>query len=163
MKPNLGTVAAAVLLMTTSTSSAVVKRPPTCPPVTAFNNAMTDLEGYRLFVGADGDSAVEPLRIKARIVPLFSTGKELGVLDLPKSGPRQPQIFIGPANMELPLRSPAYKEMFILLSGGFTMKTAKVSIPMKPGSVLFFDDVGATKGHGATIGPCGYVSLSIAP
>ena len=161
MKYRMTGLSGLLILACSSTTSA--KSPEKCSLSPAFNHEMTHLEGYRLFVGPDGDSAVAPLRIDARIIPLFKTGKKLGILDLPKSGPRQPQIFVGPPGVELPLRSPSYKEMFILLSGSLTLKTAKVSIPMKAGSVLFFDDVGAKKGHGATIGPCGYVSLSIAP
>ena len=53
--------------------------------------------------------------------------------------------------------------MFILLGGSFTFKTAKFSAAMKPGSVLLFEDTDAKIGHGGHIGPCGYVSLSIAP
>ncbi len=45
----------------------------------------------------------------------------------------------------------------------YTFPTAKQSVAMTPGSVLLFDDVGAKVGHGGHIGPCGYVSLSIAP
>ena len=134
-----------------------------CPATAAFTTALDHLDGYRVFTGPDGDSAVEPLRIDARIVPLLSTGKKLGVLDLPKSGPRQPQIFIGAADVDLPLHPAPYKEMFILLGGSLIFKTAKFSAAMKPGSVLLFEDVTARTGHGGHIGPCGYVSLSIAP
>ena len=134
-----------------------------CPPTAIFTPTLRKLHGYRVFTGPDGDSTVEPLTIDARIVPLLKTGKDLAVIDLPKSGPRQPQIFIGPANVELPMRAAIYKEMFILLGGSFTFRTAKFSAPMKPGSVLMFEDTDAKIGHGGTIGPCGYVSLSIAP
>ena len=70
---------------------------------------------------------------------------------------------IGAADVELPPHAAPYKEMFILLGGSFTFRTAKFSAAMKPGSVLLFDDVGAKIGHGGTIGPCGYISLSIKP
>ena len=151
------------LVAVAMTSPAAAKRSASCPPTAAFNAGMTMLEGYRLVVGKDGDSQVLPYRIDVRRIPLLKTGKVLGVLDLPSSPNRANQIFIGPANVELPLHPPPYREMFILLAGSFTFKTAKVSIPMKPGSVLLFDDVGASRGHGATVGPCGYVSLSIQP
>ena len=134
-----------------------------CPPVTAFTPALRTLKGYRVFTGPDGDSAVEPYQIDARVIPLLKTGKPLAVLDLPKSGPRQPQIFIGPGNVELPMHPAPYRELFVLLSGSLTFKTAKFSAKMAPGSVLLFEDVDAKVGHGGTIGPCGYVSLSVAP
>ena len=134
-----------------------------CPPTTAFTTELEYLDGYRVFTGPDGDSAVEPLRIPTRIVPLLDTGKKLGVLDLPKGGDRAVQIFIGAADVDLPLHPAPYKEMFVLLGGSLTFKTAKFSVAMKPGSVLLFEDVDAKVGHGGRIGPCGYVSLSIKP
>ncbi|MDH7973253.1 hypothetical protein QH494_13775 [Sphingomonas sp. AR_OL41] len=136
---------------------------PVCPPTTAFTTSLDHLDGYRVYTGPDGDSAVEPLRIDARIIPLLTTGKKLGVIDLPKSGPRQPQIFVGAADVDLPMHRAPYKELFILLGGSLTFKTAKFSAAMQPGSVLLFEDVDAKIGHGGHIGPCGYVSLSIAP
>ena len=163
MTKNLSIATAVLAVLAVPAIAGAKTTHPVCPATTVFTTALTHLDGYRVFVGPDGDSAIEPLRIDARIIPLFKTGKNLGVLDLPKSGPRQPQIFIGAADVDLPLRSPSYKELFILLGGSFTFKTAKVSMPMKPGSILLFDDVGAKRGHGARIGPCGYVSLSIAP
>ena len=156
-------ITAGLLLAAQPASAARKAKVPICPPTTAFTTELTHLDGYRVFTGPDGDSAVEPLRIDARIVPLLTTGKKLGVLDLPKSGPRQPQIFIGAADVDLPMHPAPYKEMFILLGGSFTFKTAKFSVAMKPGSVLLFEDVDARVGHGGRIGPCGYVSLSIAP
>lgn len=155
--------AAPLLFLALPTAVSAKAKAPACPPVTAFNNKLTHLDGYRLFVGPDGDSAVEPYRIDARIVPMLKTGKQLALIELPKPGTRAPQIVVGAADVELPLHPPPYKEMFVLLSGGFTFRTNKVAIAMKPGSILFFDDVGASHGHGGTIGPCGYVSLSIAP
>ena len=136
---------------------------PVCPPTFAFNTNIKELKGYRVVLGKDGDSEVLPYHIDVRKVPLLKTGKVLGVIDLPPSPNRDNQLFIGPANVLLPLHSPPYKEMFILLGGSLTFKTAKFSAPMKPGSVLLFEDVGASRGHGAQVGPCGYVSLSIQP
>lgn len=136
---------------------------PVCPPTTVFTTELDHLEGYRVFVGPDGDSAVEPFRIDARIVPLLTTGKKLGIIDLPKEADRGAEIVIGAADVELPMHAAPYKEMFILLGGSFTFRTAKFSAAMKPGSVLLFDDVGAKVGHGGHIGPCGYISLSIKP
>lgn len=152
--------AALVALMLPGVAAAKAK---TCPPTTAFATELTHLDGYRVFTGPDGDSAVEPLRIDARIVPLLKTGKKLGVLDLPKGGDRAVQIFVGAADVDLPLHAAPYKEMFVLLGGSITFKTAKFSVEMKPGSVLLFEDVDAKVGHGGRTGRCGYVSLSIAP
>lgn len=134
-----------------------------CPPTIIFTPDLKYLDGYRVFTGPDGDSAVEPIRIDARSVPMLKTGKTLRILDLPKPGSRAPQIVVGPGNVDLPMHPAPYKEMFILLGGSFTFKTAKFSAAMKPGSVLLFEDVDAKVGHGGRIGPCGYVSLSIAP
>ena len=144
-------------------AAAAKHRAPACPATTVFTTALDHLEGYRVFIGPDGDSAVEPYRIDARIVPLLTTGKKLGIIDLPKDADRGAEIVVGAADVELPMHAAPYKEMFILLGGSFTFRTAKFSAPMKPGSVLLFDDVGAKVGHGGHIGPCGYVSLSIKP
>lgn len=155
---------AVMAMMAGSPAAAKVAKPrANCPPTTAFNAKMTTLTGYRVVTGKDGDSEVLPLRIDVRQIPLLKTGKILGVVDLPSSPRRANQIFIGPPNVDLPLHAAPYKEMFILLGGSFTFKTAKFSAPMKPGSVLLFEDVDAKVGHGARIGPCGYVSLSIQP
>jgi hypothetical protein len=151
------------LLLAAQPLAAETAKPPACPPTTAFTTELTHLDGYRVFTGPDGDSAVEPLRIDARIVPLLNTGKKLGVLDLPKGGDRAVQIFIGAADVDLPLHAAPYKEMFVLLGGSITFKTAKFSVAMKPGSVLLFEDTDAKIGHGGRTGPCGYVSLSIKP
>ena len=86
-------------------------------------------------------------RIDARHVPLLTTGKTLGIIDLPKAD-RASGIVVGPGDVELPMHAAPYKEMFIVLGGSFVFKTAKVAIPMGPGSVLLFDDVGAKVGHG---------------
>ena len=137
--------------------------PPVCAPSTAFTPDLRRLKGYRVFTGPDGDSAVEPLTIDARVVPLLSTGKELAILDLPKPGSRAPQIVAGAANVDLPMHPAPYKEMFVMLGGSVTFRTAKVSVELKPGSVLLFEDTDAKVGHGGRTGPCGYVSLSIAP
>lgn len=142
---------------------AAAKAKPACPPTTVFTTDLKYLEGYRVFLGPDGDSKVEPLRIDAREVPLLKTGKMLGIIDLPKEADRGAEIVVGAADVDLPAHPAPYKEMFILLGGSFTFTTATFSAPMKPGSVLLFDDVGAKIGHGGHIGPCGYISLSIKP
>ncbi|UVO50495.1 hypothetical protein M0208_08180 [Sphingomonas sp. SUN019] len=153
----------AAALLASMLPGAVSAKAKTCPPTTIFTTDLAHLDGYRVFTGPDGDSAVAPLRIDARIVPLLKTGKKLGIIDLPKEGDRAGQIVIGAADVDLALHPAPYKEMFVLLGGSFTFKTAKVSIPMKPGSVLLFEDTDAKIGHGGRIGPCGYVSLSIKP
>ncbi|MET3762179.1 hypothetical protein [Sphingomonas sp. UYEF23] len=144
-------------------ATATPSKRPLCPATTAFTTALDHLDGYRVFVGPDGDSAVEPFRIDAKQVPMLKTGKVLKLLMLPKPGEHVPEIVVGPADVELPFHAAPYKEMFVLLGGSFTFKTAKESHAMTPGSVLLFDDVGAKVGHGGHIGPCGYVSLSVAP
>jgi hypothetical protein len=165
MKQLLSFVAilAASLPATAGVASSKQAKSSSCPPTTAFTTALDHLEGYRVFLGPDGDSAVEPFRIEAKQVPMFKTGKVLKLLLLPKPGDRQPEIVVGPADVELPMHAAPYKEMFVLLGGSFTFKTAKEEHAMKPGSVLLFDDVGAKIGHGGHIGPCGYISLSVAP
>lgn len=166
MKPNaLPAVAAAVLtLLLIAPADAATKktRAPACAATTVFNPALTKLTGYRVFVGKDGDSEVEPLTLDSRAYPMLKTGKTLHIIDLPMAA-KPSNIVVGPANVELPFHPSPYKEMFILLGGSFVFRTAKFSIAMGPGSVLLMDDMGASKGHGGTIGPCGYVSLSIQP
>ena len=154
---------AAFAAAVSSAAGGKAPRKPVCPPTTIFTTTLDHLDGYRVFTGPDGDSAVEPLRIDARIVPMLKTGKKLGIIDLPKGGTRAPEIVVGAADVDLVFHPAPYKEMFVLLGGSFTFKTAKFSAAMKPGSVLLFEDVGAKIGHGGHIGPCGYVSLSIAP
>lgn len=154
---------AAPLLIGAAPIAGPAARAPACPPTTAFTTALNHLDGYRVFTGPDGDSQVEPYRIDARFVPLLNTGKRLGILDLPKSGTRAPQIVVGAADVDLPMHPAPYREMFVLLGGSVTFRTAKFSAEMKPGSVLLFEDVDARIGHGGRTGPCGYISLSIAP
>ncbi|WP_293897728.1 hypothetical protein [Phenylobacterium sp.] len=149
---------AALLAANASTAAAAV-----CPPTTVFNTGLKQLDGYRVFTGPDGDSQVEPLHIEARQVPLLKTGKLLGMIELPNSPKRGAEIVIGPPDVDLPMHAAPYREMFILLGGSVTFQTAKFKAEMKPGSVLLFEDVDAKTGHGGRTGPCGYISLSIAP
>ena len=152
------------LAVTAMASPALARpaKPARCPPSAAFNPTLTKLTGYRVFVGKDGDSEVEPLMLDSRAYPMLKTGKTLHIIDLPMST-KPSSIVVGPANVELPFHPSPYKEMFVLLGGSFIFRTAKFNVAMAPGSVLLMDDMGATKGHGGTIGPCGYVSLSIQP
>lgn len=144
-------------------SSAAAKTPASCPPTTVFTTALTHLDGYRVVTGPDGDSQVEPLHIEAKQIPLLKTGKLLGMLELPATPKRGAEIVVGPPDVDLPMHAAPYAEMFILLGGSVTFKTAKFSAEMKPGSVLLFEDVDAKVGHGGRTGPCGYISLSLAP
>ena len=128
-----------------------------------FTLATEYLDGYRVFTGPDGDSEVEPLRIEARRIPLWDTGKLLGIVDLPSAPTRAVQIVFGPPDLDLPLHPAPYKEMFVMLSGSCTLRTAKFEAELLPGSVLLFEDVDATVGHGGRTGPNGYISVSIAP
>ena len=136
---------------------------PVCPATTAFTTALDHLDGYRVFTGPDGDSEVAPLRIDARGVPLLKTGKTLGLIQLPTAPTRGVQIVVGPPDLDLPLHAAPYREMFIMLAGSVTLKTAKFTAELKPGSVLLFEDTNARIGHGGRTGPCGYISVSIAP
>jgi hypothetical protein len=156
-------MATALISVAATPAAARPAKPASCPPTTAFNPTMTKLTGYRVFVGKDGDSEVEPLTLDSRAYPMLKTGKTLHIIDLPTASARPSQIVVGPANVELPFHPSPYKEMFVLLGGSFVFRTARFSVAMGPGSVLLMDDMGATKGHGGTIGPCGYVSLSIQP
>lgn len=128
-----------------------------------FAGRRDSIEGYRVVTGPDGDSQVEPLRIATRDIPLLKTGKLLGMLELPTSPKRGVEIVMGPPNVDLPMHPAPGKEMFVLLGGSITFKTAKFSTKMGPGTVLLFEDTDAKIGHGGRTGPCGYVSLSIAP
>ncbi len=121
------------------------------------------LQGYRVFTGPDGDSEVEPLRIDARTIPLFKTGAQLKIIDLPASPTRGVQIVFGPPNLDFEFHPAPYKEMFIMLAGSITLLTSKFEAELGPQSVLLFDDVDARVGHGGRTGPEGYISVSIAP
>ena len=160
--PTLTRTLTLALAVSASLAAAAQARP-ACPPTTVFNASLTHLDGYRVFTGPDGDSQVEPLRIEAKQVPLLKTGKILGLFDLPLAPKRGVQIVVGPPNVDLPLHAAPYREMFIMLSGSVTLQTAKFKAEMKPGSVLLFEDVDAKVGHGGRTGPCGYISVSIAP
>ncbi len=162
--PRPGLIAAAAgLLLLGACATAPATAPATCSAASPFTPGLETLTGYRVFTGTDGDSAVEPYQVDARHFTLPFNGQTIDIFDLPKSPRRGVQIVSGPANMDLPLHAPADPEMFILLSGSFTFKTRTFSAEMAPGSVLMFEDTDASHGHGGTIGPCGYVSLSIAP
>lgn len=159
-------VAGVIAPLVLASSSAQARRfapSPVCAATSVFNPTLTKLTGYHVIVGKDGDSEVVPLTLDSHSYPLLKTGKTLHILDLPSSPARPNQIVVGPGNVELPLHPSPYKEMFVLLGGTLTFRTTKFSATMQPGSVLLMDDMGATHGHGGTIGPCGYVSLSIQP
>ena len=128
-----------------------------------FTTETEFLEGYRVFTGPDGDSEVEPFRLDVRRIPLWDTGKLLGILDLPTAPSRAVQIVFGPPNLDLPLHAAPYREMFVMLAGSCTVRTMKFEAELFPGSVLLFEDVDARVGHGGRTGPEGYVSVSIAP
>ncbi|WP_428149657.1 hypothetical protein [Brevundimonas sp.] len=160
----LGMIVAALGLSTLGGCATVASEPRTvCSAASPFRPGMETIEGYRVFTGPDGDSAVEPLSIDARHVTLPFNGRVIDIFNLPTAPTRGVQIVAGPANMDLPMHPAPYKEMFILLSGSFTITTRAFSAEMQPGSVLLFEDTDASHGHGGKIGPCGYVSLSIAP
>lgn len=89
-----------------------------CSTANPFTTKLDHLDGYRVFTGPDGDSAVEPYRIDAKIVPLLKTGKKLGLIELPRSGARAPEIVVGAANVDLPFHAAPYREMFVLLAAG---------------------------------------------
>ena len=136
---------------------------PACQSVSPFNLSMDHLEGLRLYKGPDGDTEVEPFRIDARHVPMLKTGKSLSIIDLPSAGKRGDEIVFGQPNVDIGMHPAPGKEMFIMLSGSVTVTTRNFHKELFPGSVLLFDDVGAKTGHGGRTGPCGYISLSIAP
>ena len=131
-----------------------------CPA--PFAGKVDHLDGYRVFTGPDGLSKAEPMRIDAGVHKL-NTGASISILGLPASPKRGVQLVTGPANLDLPPHTVPYKEMFVLLAGTLTLKVGAFSAEMKPGSVLLFEDTDAKDGHGGAIGPCGYVSLSVAP
>ncbi len=156
-------ILAGALVLLHPAADAARRQASACAPTTVFAPGLTHLDGYRVFTGPDGDSEVAPFRLDARQVPMLKTGKTLGIFDLPAAPKRASEIVVGAADVELPLHPAPYKEMFIMLGGSVTFKTAKFSAEMKPGSVLLFEDVDAKTGHGGHTGPCGYVSLSVAP
>ena len=136
---------------------------PACQPVSPFGPGLDHLDGYRLYTGPGGDTEVAPLRIDARRVPMLKTGKSLSILDLPAAHKRGDEIVIGAPDVEISMHPAPYKEMFIMLSGSVNVTTRNFHADLRPGSVLLFEDVGAKTGHGGHTGPCGYISLSIAP
>ena len=154
---------AAVLVAAAAPIQAAARPAKACPATTVFNTELKVLTGYRVITGPDGDSLVEPMKIEAKQIPLLKTGKLLGMFELPAAPKRASEIVVGPPDVDLPMHAAPYAEMFILLGGSVTFKTAKFSAEMKPGSVLLFEDVDAKIGHGGRTGPCGYISLSIAP
>ena len=137
--------------------------PPDCATPTVFTTALDHLDGYRFFLGPDGDTAVAPLRIDADRVPMLKTGKQLNILHLPTSPKRGVEIVVGPPDVTIGMHPAPYKEMFIMLGGSTDVSTRNFHATMHPGSVLLFDDVGAKTGHGGHTGPCGYISVSIEP
>jgi hypothetical protein len=136
---------------------------PACQSVSPFGPGLDHLDGYRLYTGPSGDTEVAPLRIDARRVPMLKTGKSLSILDLPAAHKRGDEIVIGAPDVDIGMHPAPYKEMFIMLSGSVAVATHNFHADMHPGSVLLFEDVGAKTGHGGHTGPCGYISLSIAP
>ena len=136
---------------------------PACQSVSPFRLGLDHLDGYRFYKGPGGDTDVAPLRIEARQVPMLKTGKSLSILDLPVAHTRGDEIVVGAPDVEIGMHPAPAKEMFIMLGGSVTVTTPKFRAELHPGSVLLFDDVGSTTGHGGHTGPCGYISLSIAP
>jgi mannose-6-phosphate isomerase-like protein (cupin superfamily) len=152
-------IACLALLTTASTACAA----PACPPSTVFSQHLDHLDGYRVFTGPDGDSQVAKLRIDGKIVPMLKTGKQLGLIPLLTAPKRPVELVMGAPDVELALHPTPYKEMFVMISGSVTLKTRNFSAELGPGSVLLFEDMDAKAGHGGHTGPCGYVSISIAP
>jgi len=134
-----------------------------CPPTTVFTTELDHLDGYRVFTGPDGLSKVEPLRIDARQIPLLKTGKKLGMLEFSTAPQHKVEIVVGPPDVDLPMHAAPYREMFVLLGGSVRFNTPNFSAELKPGGVLLFEDTDSKDGHGGRTGPCGYISLSVAP
>jgi hypothetical protein len=144
-------------------SPAYAAAAPSCPAVSAFGLGLDHLAGYRVYVGPDGNTAVEPYQITAKRVPMLKTGKKLSILALPLAPKRGDEIVVGAPDVDIPMHPAPAPEMFIMLSGSVVVYTPHFHAELFPGSVLFFDDVGSKTGHGGRTGKCGYISLSIAP
>jgi mannose-6-phosphate isomerase-like protein (cupin superfamily) len=134
-----------------------------CPPTTAFTTELDHLDGYRVFTGPDGFSKVEPLHIDSRKVGLLKTGKTINILSLSPTVTHPVGIVVGPANADLPVHPAPFKEMFVLLGGSVTVTAGAFKADLKPGAVLLFEDTDSKDGHGGRTGPCGYISLDVAP
>ena len=111
---------------------------------------------------ATGDSAIEDTVMTPRATPLLKTGKILVEYDFGAGS--KTQIVYGPANLEIPLHPAPYRESFLILQGSVTMRLADgTTRTLVPGDLSTYEDTDASRGHGGTTGPCGYVALNIVP
>lgn len=135
-----------------------------CPGWTAQDyTAARVIRKMRVYTDrASGDSAIEDTVMTPKATPLLKTGKTLVEYDFGPS--RKTQIVAGPANLDIPLHPAPYRESFLILHGSVTMRLADGSTRnLVPGDMTTYEDMDASRGHGGTTGPCGYVALNLVP
>ena len=111
---------------------------------------------------ATGDSAIEDTVMTPKATPLMKTGKTIVEYNFGASS--KTQLVYGPANFEIPMHPAPYRESFLILQGSVVLRLADgTSRTLVPGDMSTYEDMTASRGHGGTTGPCGYVALNIVP
>lgn len=135
-----------------------------CPaPRTFANTAPAELQGYRVVIAPDGDSAVVPATLPAKRYPFPGSDKVMSVVDLATSPAKAAKLVIGAAGLQIPAKPSFSKEMIFLVEGSSRIVTAHGSADLSPGMFIIFEDIGAKVGHSGQIGPCGYVGVALSP
>ncbi|WP_304164518.1 hypothetical protein [Phenylobacterium aquaticum] len=129
------------------------------PPL--FPAGVEVIRTIRVYTGADGESHFEDKVTRGVTHPFFKTDK-LVAQNIFGPSPKV-SLVSGPADQAWPAR-PGGPGMFLGLAG-----SSFVTLPngeereIAPGVLAVFEDQASKTGHGGRSGPCGYVTLSIAP
>jgi quercetin dioxygenase-like cupin family protein len=150
-------VAAALGLSLFAATVAGAEQPACSKATVDLARAGDSIEVLHVTTGPDNKSHAARIRMPA----VFTSYLGLQLAHFDFGDPANVVIVRGPPDLDIPLHPAPYREIFIVLSGGSTaLLSDGTRHELGPGAVVLFEDV-TGPGHGATIGPCGYVALDL--
>lgn len=131
------------------------------PTAPLFPAGVEVIKTIRVYTGPDGESHFEDKVTRGVTHPFFKTDKTVAQ-NIFGASPKV-SLVSGPASQSWPAR-PGGPGMFLGLAG-----SSFITLPngqereIAPGVLAVFEDQASKTGHGGRSGPCGYVTLSVAP
>ena len=132
-----------------------------CPASVPFPKGVSVIKAVRVYTAADGESDFQTVTFTGEGKAYFKPGEIFTHTDLGASA--KVQFVSGPPNVILkPHKAP--REMFLTIQGSseIVLPSGK-TYPVRPGTLVIFDDATSKSGHGGRTGPCGYVAINILP
>ena len=133
-----------------------------CPVLSPAQIAQGPMPVVQIVTGPDGESHfVDDVR-RPETLKLF--GGDFTLHKYLLGSDAKITLVNGSPNFKLPFHPTPYPEMFLMLSGTVSMRLADgTHRDAGPGTLIDMEDMHSKKGHAGSTGPCGYVSMSIAP